>query len=224
METFSTPENLSDGQKSSDVNWPGVYHQLTGIVTFLVSTATLPLWKGQKEDVVADIVQMAAVRIWWRIRQGESGELSPVRSVEGLCVSVARSCFIDKIRSDQRIIPASALTTNNELWDVAESSEENYTEVALDNVYTAGLFQLVAAEAQQFSPKLRRALLVDLANRMSFSGEATALQQAFYDAGIDLAHYRCPKPADRVTYSRQASLASMAYKRLREADNIRKYA
>lgn len=212
----------SASQVNSDTNWHILYSQLTNIVSIWVRSAHLPTWKAQREDIIDEIVQETIVRVLKRIRRGESGELSPVYAVEALCLRIAYNFFIDIMRRDWRLVPATQQDDTEYVFP--DQDEENYTEVALDNVFTAALFRMVAAEIALFSPKLRRAVLTDLANRMSFQGEATMLQQMFSDEGIDLEQYRCPVSSDSATRARQASLASIGFKKLGTIARIREYA
>ena len=47
------------------------------------------------------------------------------------------------------------------------------------NIYQEGLFKLVAREVNAFPDKQRQAILIDLANCMSFDTQLTPLQKAF---------------------------------------------
>ena len=221
MESQLIHQISSRRQVSSDTNWHILYSQLTGIVSVWVRSANLPTWKAQRDDIIDEIVQETMVRLLKRIRRGESGELSPVYAVEALSLRIAYNFFIDIMRRDRRLVPA--IQQDGTEYVFAEQDEENYTEVALDNVFTAALFRMVAAEIALFSSKLRRAVLVDLASRMSFKGEATLLQQAFRDVGIDLEQYRCSGSSDSAARARQASLASIGFKKLGTVARIRKY-
>lgn len=223
MESCEEPENISGGQESSGANWHTLYAMLTVIVTGWVCSAHLALWMGQREDIIAEIVQEAIVKLLKRIRRGEMGEMPQVQSAASISVKIARNCFIDAIRRDQKVIPASHDASTEAQLGVAGDNEADYTEVALENVYSIALFRLVVAEIVLFPPKLRAAVLTDLANRMSFTGEVTLLQQAFREAGVDLEQYRCPVSGDHAARSRQAALASLAYKRIGKAVCIQEY-
>jgi hypothetical protein len=88
------------------------------------------------------------------------------------------------------------------------------SEVATENVYNEWLFLLLAREIAQFPYKQRRAILIDLANRMGFNRKPTALQTAFSAVGIDLQEYQQPLPQDSIERGRHTSLLYQAYKRL----------
>lgn len=213
MESTMIHQISSGYQVSSDANWHTLYRQLTVIVTRWVRSTNLPTWKAQREDIIDEIVQETMMRALKRIRRGENGELSPVFSVEGLCVRVAYNIFIDMVRHDRRLVPMASESWDDVPYDVPDHGED-YSEVAVENVYTASLFRQVAAAIQAFPSKLRAALIIDLVSRMSFNGEATPLQQALLNAGVDLEQYRGRRSSDPVARSRQTSLASLGYKKI----------
>lgn len=223
MESPNVHQNSSEHQVSSQANWQTLYRQITAIVTPWVRSANLPTWKTQREDIIDEIVQETMMKVWKRICRGENGELSPVYSVEGLCVRVAYNIFIDMVRRDRRLVPMASKSGDDAPCDIPDEGKD-YSEVAVDNVYTAGLFRQVAVAIQAFPSKLRAALISDLVNRMSFRDEATPLQQALLGAGIDLEQYRSRHSADPVARSRQASLASLGYKKVATLACIQGYA
>ena len=203
----------SEYQVSSNVNWYTLYRQLTIIVTRWVRATNLPKWKAQREDIIDEIVQETMMKVLKRIRRGECGELSPVYSVKGLSVRVAYNVFIDMVRHDRRFVPLATESRDDVSNDVPDNGQD-YSEVAVDNVYNANLFGQVAVAIQAFPPKLRAALIIDLVSRMSFEGEVSALQQALLSAGVDLEQYRGQRSSDPVVRSRQTSLASLGFKKI----------
>ena len=207
-----------------EVNWQVLYCLLSSHITRWVRSAHVALWKDQRDDIIAEIMQEAVVRTLSRICRGHCGELPAVSSVEGLCVKIAHNCFIDFIRCDQRLLLIdSHLAYQTGPFTLANEAED-FAATATDNVYTAMLFRLIAAEVVKFPPKLRTALFIDLACRMSFKGEPTMLQLAFREAGIDLEQNRYQLPADPVGRSRHASLVSLAYKRVAQLADIQELA
>jgi len=204
----------SYSEQSSDINWHHIYILLFLIVKGWVYSANVPSWLAQSDDVVADIVQETIVRTLKRIHRGNCGELPPVRTIESLCVKIARNCFIDMVRHDQRLLPIAYEFSDCPQYVLHIYDTADFTDVATENVYISSLFELVVAEIVNFSPKLRTAILVDLACRMSFKGEPTPLQEAFRQAGIDLEEYSHRVPRDAIMRSRHASLVSLAYKKI----------
>jgi hypothetical protein len=211
---------------SFEVNWHAIYCLLSSCVTKWVRSAKVQSWQGQRDDIIAEIMQEAITRTLRRIHRGKCGELPPVCSIEGLCVKIAHNCFIDLIRRDQRLLLIGSQTSYESQYGpfTLMREAEDFSDTATENVYTATLFRLIVAEVVKFPPKLRTALLIDLACRMSFKGEPTLLQQAFREAGINLEQYRYQLPGDPVGRSRHASLVSLAYKRVAQLADTQEFA
>jgi len=213
----------SNDEKNSVINWHSNYCLLICLVTKWVYSANVATWLTQREDIIAEIVQEAIVRSLWRIHRGNMGELPPVRSVQRICIRIAHNCFIDLIRRDQRLLPITGDAPEHSQRFIAAGDEEDFPEVAAENVFTASLFEVIVAEVVNFPPKLRTALFIDLACRMSFKGEPTPLQQAFLRAGVALEVYSHQVPRDPGERSRHAALVSLAYKRIRELARVQEY-
>src|SRR2546430_9940389 len=113
----------SEYQVSSDANWHTLYRQITVVVTRWVHSANLPTWKAQREEIIDEIVQETMMKVLKRIRRGESGELSPVYSVEGLCVRVAYNIFIDMVRHDRRLVPMASKSWDDVPYDVPDDGK-----------------------------------------------------------------------------------------------------
>ena len=92
-----------------------------------------------------------------------------------------------------------------------------------ENVYQELLFQLVAHEIARFPDKQRKALLIDLANRMCFDTPPTSLQKAFLEEGIQLQQYQQPLPADPQERGRHVSILSYAYRRVAHLSCVQEY-
>jgi RNA polymerase sigma factor (sigma-70 family) len=220
MENTNSCQSSKKCQFSSYYDWHTLHKQLTIAVALWVYSANLLIWISQREEIINDIVQEAMMKVLKRIHQGETGELTPVYSVEGLCIRVAHNVFIDMLRRDRRLVP---LSSDNKYEPFEIPDDEDYSEVAVDNVYYASIFTRVALAIQEFSPKLRAAIIRDLVSRMSFDGEETPLQKALINAGINLEEFRIQCPFDPVTKSRQSSLASLGYKKISALDCIQEY-
>ena len=213
MESQTIHQISSEYQVNSYSDWNTLYRQLAIIVTRWVRATNLPTWKAQREDIIDEIVQETMMKVLKRIRRGECGELSPVYSVKGLSVRIAYNIFIDMVRHDRWLVPMATESWDDMPRDVLDDGKD-YSEIAVDNVYYANLFGKVAVAIQAFPPKLRAALIIDLVSRMSFEGEASALQQALLSAGVDLEQYRGQRSSDPVVRSRQTSLASLGFKKI----------
>ena len=173
----------------------------------------------QKNDDAEDIQQETLCRIVEYARKTERGEVKPIRSLKALALTAARNYQYDLWRRKRR---AAHLTASNYSSVVHTLGEDtlDVVEVAVENVYREQLFKLLAQEIACFPPKQKQALLIDLANRMSFGPQPTPLQEAFLEVGVDLQQYQRPLPEDPVEYRRHTAILNCAYRRI---SNITSY-
>ncbi|GER85085.1 MAG: sigma-70 family RNA polymerase sigma factor [Thermogemmatispora sp.] len=200
------------------LNWEELYARLRRLVRRLIARYSVAAWRGQEEDLVEDIVQESVRRFIERQPRVERGEIEPVRSPEHMLFTIACNCCLDLYRRERRLIH-----TGGEYLPVLGGMEAGEaTEQALERVYQQELFTIVAREVEHFPQGQRRALLIDLAELMSFDEEPTALQNAFLEQGIDLSHYR-DWPEDRRQHEQRVALRNHAYRRLARLPSIRAY-
>jgi DNA-directed RNA polymerase specialized sigma24 family protein len=213
MNTFCHPYETVTSEQARDNSWSLLYTRLLPIVNHWVYNAHLNSWYGQESDVAWDIVLFAVGRTFeYSLKARYDGVA--IISLERLSIRIARNHFLDRVRKESRLtrfdqgdcLAAGQIKLDN-LVDPAE--------LAFDTVYTSWLFTKIAHVVAGFPAATRDALLIDLANRMSFEdGQPTALQRAFLDVGIRLQDYQGLLPNDPVAKSRHASLLTLAYKRL----------
>jgi hypothetical protein len=214
---FHSPETATIEQISNDC-WMSLYKRLQTLATRWVYNAHINVWYGQEDDVAWDIVLVAIERTFEYSLKAKSNGIVII-SLEHLSITIARNYYRDLLRKEYRIVhfdqEDSLPGYQISLCDLVDPSE-----LAFDMVYTGWLFTQIAHVVVKFPDQTRTALLIDLANRMSFEdGQPTALQQAFLNVGIRLQDYQNLLPVDPIAKSRHASLVSYAYKRL--ADMIR---
>ncbi len=92
--------------------------------------------------------------------------------------------------------------------------EIDIAEAVLDKVHEECLFQEIAKEIATYPPKMRLAMLIDIARRMDFDSKPTPLQAAFLALRIQLQDFQDLLPEDPVMRSRHASLVSLGYRKL----------
>lgn len=198
---------------SSDAAWIDCINLLRSYAKHFVYSANVTCWRGQEEDLVEDIVQETVRRAIERYQRAEAGELLPIYSLKHMIVTIARNYSIDMWRRDCRlhyiVSDGDSLETSASM-----SNQMSPLDAATENVYRVELFSRLAYEIVRFPAKQRRALLIDLANRMHFDTELTALQKAFLAEGIDLKEYQRPLPSNLSERANQSSLLSLAYKRV----------
>ena len=221
-------KNFSDPNRRNlncDSPWNTLYRSLWSRVAHWVYTSRLSTWRGQEDDIIADIVQEAISRTFRHALRAEQGEIPPLHSLERVSAVIAYHFFVDLRRRDRRLArfiesPITLLeaTQNDHPIEayLAIADQIDLIEVVLDNIVNGSLFERLAFEIVRFPEKQRRALLIDLSNRMHFGAEPTLLQQAFLKVGIQLQDYKQPIPDDPIERRRHASLVSVAYKRLKK--------
>ena len=130
-----------------------------------------------------------------------------------MSIRVARNCLIDMLRHDRRLrrissdgsYPEEAFPPNDQL---------DLFEIAIEHVSQEELFIRLAHEIALFPQKRRKALLIDLANRMYIDAELTPLQEAFLAEGIDFQTFQTTLPVDAGERAKHTALTSLAYKQV----------
>jgi len=198
---------------SSEEDWMRCINWLRSCVRRIVYSAHFAFWRGQEEEIIEDVVQETMRRILERSQQAERLEAAPVRSLERMCYSIARNYCIDMLRRDNRLLRVSADCS----WledDCMPDNQANSFEVAIERASQEEIFTGLAQQVARFPEKRRRALLIDLANRMCFERELTPLQKAFMAVGIDFREFRQALPSDPANRTRHGALKSLAYKQI----------
>jgi RNA polymerase sigma factor (sigma-70 family) len=137
-----------------------------------------------------------------------------------MATTVAYNYCRDLKRRDYRLSRLNTTDTTDTSAHTAYSSpvdvcsDEHLLDAIADKVDQDHLFDLLASEIDHFPPKQKQAILIDLANRMSFDAEPTSLQKSFRNVGMELHRYCQPLPDDQRERGRHISLCSQAYKRV----------
>jgi len=202
--------DFSKDDMYSDAIWKNLYYKLRHCVRKFVYTHKFSLSKGQENDVVEDLLQETVVRVYKYAKRAAEGHVAPVESIERFGYTIALNVCRDWWRKERHGlcqplddgVPEDMLSRT---WIL------NPEEVALNLVYQEWIFMKVAKGIAQFPQKTRRALLIELAERMFFDEEPTPLQKAFLQQGIRLADYRGLKPDDPKLRNRHNSLVNHAF-------------
>jgi Sigma-70 region 2 len=202
--------------------WDNLYRLLRCPVTGWVYMAHLPVWNGQENDIIDEIVQEAISRTLERIRKAEKYEAAHISSIAAFAKTTARNYFIDLLRKEGRHILFTQLTypsgeekAEPELPDIADAVDEE--------VFFQSLFDQLAPEILNFPKKQRQVLLTDLANHTQFSFSLTPLQHAMLKSGIHLEDYQKSRPENCLERSRFTALLSLAYKRISTLESMKGY-
>jgi len=222
MLTSSTILYTDTVDLSSELVWKNLYLSLGSFARSLVYSFGVPSWKGQEEDIIADIVQETMRRLLELSQKAERGEANPIRSLNQLMRIIAQNYCKDLRRHDRRMLRVPDQNYAHPIY-ASMDDQIHLLESVTERVYQESLFKLLAHEIANFPDKQRRALLIDLANRACFDTQPTSLQRAFLEEGIRLEHYRQPLPADPQGRSRHVSLLNHAYKRVAHLPCVQEY-
>jgi hypothetical protein len=128
----------------------------------------------------------------------------------------------DTRRKDRPLTHLSQLQDSKREY-LARTDLIDPSEIATESVFQEHLFILIAKEVINFPAKQRQALLIDLANSMSFDECPTPLQKAFQKVGIRLQDYQLPLSDDPVERSRFSSNLHHAYNRIANLECVQQY-
>lgn len=213
MPAVSAMPIAAEGTLCDEDMWEELLRFLRSYAWRLVRAAQVESWRGQRGDLVEDIVQETVRRIIERARRAHAGELPSIASLKGFATIIARHYCIDLQRRDSRLRREVSNTACIECG-AARDEHMSLLDLAIERLFQEELFARLAHCVVRFPRKQRTALLIDLANYTPFEEEPSVLQKAFLAEGIDLRLYHRPPPDDRAARARHAALVSVAYKRV----------
>ncbi len=217
---ITPPSNTID--INSEATWIELYVSLRSLARCLVYSFHVSSWYGQKEDMIEDVVQETVRRLFERALKAERGEAEPIYSLKHLMITIAQNYCKDLWRSDRRLSHMSSQENASE--SVAKKDEQAYTlDAVTENVFEELLLEAIAHEIASFPFIQRKAILIDLANRMCFDSQPTPLQKAFIKEGIQLKQYQLPLPNDPQERRRYASSLCYAYRRVGSLPSIQEF-
>lgn len=211
METCLRPSTPAAGELNSDAIWVTLYPVLLPLAKRWVYASNTFSWIGQEPDVAWDIVLVTIQRTYEYTLKAQRENI-PIASLQRLGITIAKHYFQDLRRKDSRLQPF-----DRDGYSQVERSihdETNIAEAVLDKVHEEWLFHELAKAIAGYPPKMRRAMLIDIAMRMEFDSQPTSLQEAFLEVGIRLQEYQNLLEAGSAAKARHSSLVSLGYKRI----------
>jgi DNA-directed RNA polymerase specialized sigma24 family protein len=206
-------QESSDQPRDKELLWSQLYNVLRPTISSWIYNSGVASWRGQENDLIEDILQETIFRTFVFQQQAE-GAGTPIHNVTGFGSTVAYRLFIDLRRRDLRLIRSCENEHQESLFTTADA-QENPAEVAIERLSRISLLVTVLTFIAKFPTKQRDALLVDMARRSNFLDEDSPLQVALAQVQIKLQDYLQQQPGSRKEAAQQASLLSIAYKRLR---------
>ncbi len=211
----SDDEGKENLEEDENTHWEDLYPTLQAHSRRFVLSSAASIWRGQEYDVQQDVAQETARHLLEYEQKAKRGEVPPIRSYEHLLPIIARNVCWDSIRRDRRYVRMESVQEH--VLPVTSDQREPF-EIAVENVDQEMLFKLVAQKIARFPTKQRKALLIDLAQHMSFDEQPTPLQKAFLAVGIQLQEYRDPLSANQAERARHSALLCHAYRRISHLD------
>jgi DNA-directed RNA polymerase specialized sigma24 family protein len=193
--------------------WSELQNWLKPYVLSWIFAERLPTWRCQEYEIADDVLQETSIRILRYLRPALDGDAHAIQSVEHFSLAVAHNVIRDLARRQRRLV---RLTPSSSPFEYEKAGDTlDFSELALEQLLLEDLFLELAHIINEFPPMQRRAILTDLAKYEDCDEESRLLLAAFLKLDINLRDYRRPRALDTVERNKQASLLSIAYKRLR---------
>ncbi len=211
----------------SNATWDILYRSIRSLVGIWVHSSHIPVWRGQEEEVAADIVQETMLRTFEYASDFSSwtqkGNDALCHPLENICKAIAYTQYRDLRRQDSRFIrvrsykysyPGCSITC--ERFDPLET--------AINDTFQEWCCTHLASEIVDIPIGPRTELLIYLANHVCFDLQISQLlQNAFLKRGIKLQEYRRSLPCNHIALNRHTTLLRMAYKRvMRKQERLKK--
>ncbi|HEY0752414.1 MAG TPA: hypothetical protein VGD98_00425, partial [Ktedonobacteraceae bacterium] len=197
--------------REPEVDWEKCSQQLYEKIRSKVYEMNLPRWKGEEKDVAWDAVQDGVRKYLEEQHKIAEGTKKPIENLEKWLYITALNCLRDRRRREVRLCPETAHDSA-----VLVDNRPHLSDIAVENVYEEGLFDLAVKRIAYFPTKQRGAILEDLANLMNFDEKPTPLQAAFRAKSIRIEEYCNFQPHNKKERSCHAALLYQAYMRVKE--------
>jgi len=173
-------------------------------------------WYGAEKELAEDVFSETLLRAIHYAQRAASGTTSPILSFEALCKTIAKRYLLDLRRKDKRLaFSLDTLPYFKELQYIEMSDDP--TDSVIEDMLVYSKMLLVSRVVKDFTPKLKEAMLVHLANMADFDDEhPRPLERAMWSVGIPLREYRCEVQSNAVLRSRHSALVCLGYKTLRQ--------
>ena len=219
---MSKPMVLSDYFSQSQ-NVPTTVEEWNTLETVLHSyiqkhlyTLRLTHWQGAEKEITEDVLYEAILRAIRYAQRAISSTTSPIHSFEAICKTIAKRYLLDLRRKDKRLVFSLDNTPSITEHQYTETSDDPAERVIEDIMLYSKMLQ-VSKIVKGFTPKLKEAMLIHLANLADFNDEQPSpLERAMWSVSIPLREYRQDVSRDPVLRSRHAALVCLGYKTLRQ--------
>src|SRR5579871_7054893 len=149
--------------------WSALCSLLMSLVTRWVYRAHVAAWLGQEYDVACDITSTAIKKTFEYMLSAQQKGIV-IASLQRLAIVIAKNYFQDIRRKDVRLLRGDAASYSLD-EPLASKVEDDLEDTVLNTLLEESLFHQVAAIVAQFPPKLKQAVLTDIALRIDAYGD-----------------------------------------------------
>ena len=173
-------------------------------------------WQGCAQLLGEDALHETFVRAISYARKAENGIVPPIDSFEALCKTIAKNYLLDLRRKDKHLAYSIDAVSTYNVHQYVSMSTDPINDV-IDEMMVYAKMLLVSKAIKSFTPKLKEAMLIHLANLEDFDDEQPRpLERAMWAVGIPLREYQRELPKNPVLRSRHSALVCLGLKTLRQ--------
>lgn len=214
--TLSTSFSTQRHMPKIEGEWLELEVKLRPFIQNFISRLNLVHWRGGAQLLGEDTLSETLARAICYARKAEHGIVPPIDSFEALCKTIAKNYLLDLRRKDKHLAYSIDTISPYCVHQYVGMSTDPINEVIEEMMVYAKML-LVSKSIKNFTPKLKEAMLIHLANMEDFDDEQPRpLERAMWAVGIPLREYQCELPKDPVLRSRHSALVCLGLKTLRQ--------
>jgi hypothetical protein len=218
---MSQNENLSLAYQhlfKDDLIWHKLYCFLVVRVRYWVYSAQLSLWHGNEEEIAGDIVQDAIIGTWTYALEYSQWTCETETVFPNLLMRMSAALAYQHYRTrehyDSRFV-STRLRHGRAQRYVAVNELVNWQETAIASAIQEWYCECLVRTIMEIPRIPRRALLVQLANRMRLNSRSPQLLlSAFRKRDIRLEDYQHSLPRSPREWNKHRALLQFAYRQL----------
>lgn len=218
MTTHIDTSDCDSYSLKSNIIWDALYHLIRSLVKIWVDSSHIPLWNGQEEEVIADIVQETMMKTFKYALKFSSwiqeGEMVSRKSLERISQAIALTQYQHFSLQDSRFIHIRSRKHSCQGYTIIYERFDPL-ETVIDDTFQEWCCDHLADEIADIPLGPRTELLIYLANHTCFDVQISQLlQSAFLKRGIQLHEYQRLLPGNSGAPSKHKNLLQQAHKRI----------
>ncbi len=214
--TLSTSFSTQRHMPQIEGEWLELGIRLRPFIQNYIFKLHLVHWQGCAQMLGEDTLHETFIRAISYARKAENGMVPPIDSFEALCKTIAKNYLLDLQRKDKHLAYSIDVSSDCDVHQYISMSFDPINDVIEEMMVYAKML-LVSKAIKSFTPKLKEAMLIHLANMEDFDDEQPRpLERAMWAVGIPLREYQCELPKNSVLRSRHSALVYLGLKTLRQ--------